>query len=400
MRLFFLTLLGLLTAIHFGQAQCLSGACEDGVGVYQFADGSVYKGAFKLGLPDGEGVWEYPKGSKIKGLFKKGLPVGENAFVRAPRAKKKTGCVSGNCRNGIGVYLDEEGNRYVGYFKRHKPSGKGICYYPNGNRYDGNWRAGLPNGEGVLYDVSGQLHHGFWRDGSLNSAVKTPKIIEEHAVNLTPESKTYAVVIGIANYEQMDVLDYSDDDAYNFYSFLESKNKRNENVRFLVDDNATAANIKAAIEDVAERAGSNDKIVIYYSGHGVEKAIIPFESDGKTNLLPHEEISHILQQSKAHSKTLYIDACNVDEPEANIQKNMNFDGLTVFYSSSPGSESREYDELQHGVFSYFLIDGLKGAADADGDDHITTTELYNYVFVNVNNYTESKQYPWLVVGTE
>lgn len=400
MRILFLCLLGMLTAIQSGQAQCLSGACDNGIGTYHFRDGSIYEGAFKNGLPDGEGVWQYPKGSKVKGLFKNGLPVGNDAFAQAPKTKRKTGCVSGNCRNGIGVYLDQEGNRYVGYFKRNKPSGKGICYYPNGSRYDGNWRAGLPNGEGVLHDVSGQLFHGYWDNGSLNSTIKTPKIIEEHAILDVPQQKLYAVVIGIANYEKMDVLDYSDDDAYNFYSFLESKNSRNENVRFLVDENATAANIKAAIEDVAERAGANDKIVIYYSGHGVEKAIIPFESDGQNDLLPHQEISSILQKSAAASKTLYIDACNTEKPEANIQQDMNFDGLTVFYSSSPGGESREYNELQQGVFSYFLIDGLKGAADADGDNHITTAELYNYVFINVNNYTETEQYPWLVVGAD
>ncbi len=388
----------MLVAIQLGHAQCISGACDDGVGTYQFTDGSIYKGAFKQGLPDGEGEWIYPKGSKVKGWFKKGLPVGENAFVKAPKSKRKTGCVSGNCRNGIGVYLDEAGNRYVGYFKRHKPSGKGICYYPNGNRYDGHWRAGLPNGEGVLYDVSGQLFHGYWQDGSLNSAIKTPKIIEEHALNDMKQQETYAVVIGIANYPKMDVLDYSDDDAYNFYSFLESKNDKREHVRFLVDENATAANIKSAIKDVAERAGSNDQIVIYYSGHGVEKAIIPFESDGKNDLLPHQEISRILQHSAAVNKTLYIDACNIDEPEANVQKNMNFDGLTVFYSSSPGENSLEFDELKQGVFSYFLIDGLKGAADADGDGHISITELYDYVFTNVRNYTEYAQYPSLVIG--
>jgi len=402
MRLFFLFLLGMLLAAQVGRAQCISGICENGQGTYQFADGSIYKGAFKQGLPDGEGEWIYPKGGKIKGLFKKGLPVGEDAFVKAPKAQRKTGCVSGNCRNGIGVYLDEEGSRYVGYFKRNKPSGKGICYYPNGKRYDGNWRAGLPNGEGVLYDVSGQLFHGYWQDGSLNSTmkVKTPKIIEEHALNGMPQSKTYAVVIGIANYKKMDVLDYSDDDAYNFYSFLESKNKRSENIRFLVDENATATNIKLAIEDVAERANFNDEIVVYYSGHGVAKAIVPFESDGKTNLLPHEEISYILQQSDAVSKTFYIDACNINEPEADVQKNMNFDGMTVFYSSSPGENSLEFDELKHGVFSYFLVDGLNGAADADGDGHVVINELYNYVFTNVSNYTESHQYPSLVIGGE
>jgi len=69
--------------VHLGHTQCISGSCENGVGTYQFADGSIYQGAFKQGLPDGEGVWEYPKGGKVKGLFKKGLPVDENAFAKA-----------------------------------------------------------------------------------------------------------------------------------------------------------------------------------------------------------------------------------------------------------------------------------------------------------------------------
>ncbi|HHB77694.1 MAG TPA: hypothetical protein ENK85_00505 [Saprospiraceae bacterium] len=400
MRLFFLYLLGMLTYVQVGYTQCISGVCDNGQGTYRFSDGSIYVGAFKNGLPDGEGIWEYPQGGKVKGTFKKGLPVGEAAFVKTPVTKRKTGCLSGNCRNGIGVYLDESGNQYVGYFKKHIPSGKGICYYPDGSRYDGFWKAGLPNGYGTLFDVKGEQLEGYWDKGQLTPDVSVPQILEEHTLLETPKQETYAVVIGIADYAKMDVLDYSDDDAYNFYALLEKQHLPSDHIRFLVDGNATAKNIESAIQDVAERAGENDKIVIYYSGHGIEKAIIPFESDGKTGLVLHQEISQILQQSAAKSKTLYIDACNVDEPEAHIQNNNNVDDLTIFYSSSPGENSLESNELQHGVFSYYLIDGLKGSADQDGDGQVTMPELYHFVFTNVKNYTDQQQYPSLVIGGE
>ncbi len=396
MRIIFLYLMGLLTFVQVGHAQCLSGSCQDGTGAYRFADGSLYTGEFKGGLPDGEGVWAYPKGEKVKGFFKKGLPVGENVFAKANQPQK-TGCVSGNCKNGIGVYLDETGNRYVGYFRRHRPSGKGICYYPNGSRYDGLWQDGLPNGFGVMHEAKGTERKGIWVDGFLQSNSKGPKIIEEHAIN-EQESKTYAVIVGIADYDKMDKLEYADDDAYRFYSYLENTEAAKGEIRFLLDENATAEEIREAIQDVAQKADENDKIVLYYSGHGIEKAIIPFGSDGKTGLLTHHEISELLKSSAALSKTFYVDACNVEEPEAEMAPEPEPKDITIFYSSRPGENSLESPDLGQGVFSYYLIDGLKGAADENGDGRISDNELYNYVFINVKNYTEDQQYPSLAVS--
>jgi uncharacterized caspase-like protein len=36
-------------------------------------------------------------------------------------------------------------------------------------------------------------------------------------------------------------------------------------------------------------------------------------------------------------------------------------------------------DLGHGLFTYYLLEGLKGAADADGDRLVTVQELYAYV---------------------
>jgi len=47
----------------------------------------------------------------------------------------------------------------------------------------------------------------------------------------------------------------------------------------------------------------------------------------------------------------------------------------------------------HGVFTYYLLEGLKGAADADGDKLITSGEAYEYVFKNVSRHTQNMQHP-------
>ncbi len=386
----FLLIVAMIFVSTLVEAQCIAGSCEDGKGTYLFTDGSQYTGEFLKGLPDGEGEWTYPKGEKVKGLFKKGLPVGEDVFAKA-NTSNKVGCLSGNCRTGIGVHVNEAGQKYVGYFRKGQPSGKGVCYYPNGQRYDGQWKNGLRHGNGTLYHGKTKKI-GIWKEGVFDH-------LEDAKVEKMGKTKgnRFAVVIGIADYKKMDVLDYSDDDAYSFYQYLENGNHEkipDDNIRFLIDQNATAISIKKALEEVARKATENDEIIIYYSGHGIAKAIIPYESDGKTGLVTHQEISSILKKSKATSKTLFIDACNKMKTGANVDQ---LDGLgkdmNVFYSSSVGQNSLESNELKQGVFSYFLVQGLNGAADVNVDGSITNNELFDYIFENVQTYTEQRQLP-------
>ncbi|MBK8670243.1 MAG: hypothetical protein IPN89_12615 [Saprospiraceae bacterium] len=68
-------------------------------------------------------------------------------------------------------------------------------------------------------------------------------------------------------------------------------------------------------------------------------------------------------------------------------------GTAIMMSSKKEEVSLEYGGLRQGVFSHFLIKGLKGQADANGDKLITVTELYDYVSSNVKSYTASAQNP-------
>jgi uncharacterized caspase-like protein len=49
--------------------------------------------------------------------------------------------------------------------------------------------------------------------------------------------------------------------------------------------------------------------------------------------------------------------------------------------------------LRQGVFSHFLIRGLKGEADANENSVISVQELFDFVGKNVESYTDRRQTP-------
>ena len=70
-------------------------------------------------------------------------------------------------------------------------------------------------------------------------------------------------------------------------------------------------------------------------------------------------------------------------------------GTALFMSSKGQENSLEDSGLRSGVFSHFLIKGLKGEADADHDKIISIEELYDYVKLKVSKYTAGAQTPVL-----
>ena len=68
-------------------------------------------------------------------------------------------------------------------------------------------------------------------------------------------------------------------------------------------------------------------------------------------------------------------------------------GTVVLSASGPNEVSVEKDALQHGVFTYYLIEALRGAADRNHDRLITTDEVYDYVSSKVTMATNQEQNP-------
>jgi len=83
--------------------------------------------------------------------------------------KPQKGCISGDCKNGYGVYMFETKDKYEGQFSNGKFSGKGKFTWLKGSTYDGEWKNGKYDGYGIYTDVNGKVQEGTWVAGKLQN---------------------------------------------------------------------------------------------------------------------------------------------------------------------------------------------------------------------------------------
>ncbi|HMW38566.1 MAG: caspase family protein [Saprospiraceae bacterium] len=325
--------------------------------------------------------------------------------------EKLPNCNNAFCKSGKGSLVYADGSRYVGEFVNGEPKGKGICYYANGDRYEGFWDNHAPNGEGVMFFKSGLIYGAIWEHGTAKKQLSSkqefvfnPDISEDKS----KEVKIWSLIVGVSRYEHMPSLKYSDDDAYKIYAFLKSPEGGalpDNQIRLLIDEDATRNNILKALNELCLRADENDVVMMYYSGHGLEGTFIPIDYDGYQNALKHDELRELFNKSHAKHKVCYADACHSGSllaAKSPFSSELNYfyeeldksSGGTAFMMSSKSKEySLEDGGLRQGIFSHYLIKGLKGDADADHNKTVTIRELFDYVSKNVREYTGSAQSP-------
>jgi len=149
--------------------------------------------------------------------------------------------------------------------------------------------------------------------------------------------------------------------------------------------------------------------MLYMSGHGLDGAYVPSDFDGYKNQIPYEDILDVLNTSSAKHKFFITDACHSGSMIASARTPLNVaienfysaynttnGGTAVMMSSKKEEVSLEYGNLRQGIFSHFLIKGLKGSADRNGDKMINITELYNFVSASVKSYTANAQNPTIM----
>jgi hypothetical protein len=416
----------------------------NGRGILYFANGNKYLGDWENNYRQGEGKFIFVVGHVYEGQFKRSQFFGKGKMDFA-NGDKYTGDWQNNKPHGLGTYSFKTGNRYEGQLQHGRFNGNGTMFYKDGSRYNGSWRDNRKHGSGTYYDLLGKANNGNWingqpllgsqpagndgatveielRDESTETVATAPPVSYQPPSKPAPAASSvriFAVVVGIAKYTHMQALNFTDDDAYQVYAFLKSPQGGalpDGQIQVLVDDNATHDNILDAMRKTYLQADNNDVILFYFSGHGVNGAFIPVDFDGFHNRLFHEEITAVLEQSPARHKIVFGDACHSGSWTANgIQGDVlaarepvkamlekyyrafeRSNGGTALLLSSKGEEvSLEDSGLRSGVFSHFMVKGMKGYADANDDGIVTIDELYRYVNRNVTKYTAGAQTPIL-----
>ena len=459
-----------VSTLHAGNLKpsgCQEGDCLDGYGKFQYANGNRYVGEFSTGKPHGKGILFCANGNKYLGQWDMSWRQGEGKFVfqegheytggfyrnnfqgqgtmAYANGDRYEGNWQANLPNGRGSYFFKKGGHYEGGFLEGRFHGSGTMYYKDGAVYSGQWERSKKNGLGVFTNVNGVSEEGEWVNGkplhthAIEPEEENEAILVELLDGESTSKKTFsavegpdesssvdrssiriwATVVGVASYNHMPSLHYTDDDAYQIYAFLKSPEGGalpDEQIQVLVDDNATRENILNAMRNTFLQADENDVILFYFSGHGVEGAFIPVDFDGFDNRLYHQEIRQILDSSKAKHKLVMGDAChagslfsaNGEDSNLMASRSMtsmlhqyysafeNSNGGLAFLMSSKGAEvSLEDSGIRSGVFSHFLIRGLKGEADYDHNNIVTIEEAFDFTNKKVSSYTVGAQTPVL-----
>lgn len=237
----------------------------------------------------------------------------------------------------------------------------------------------------------------------------------------------WAVIVGVSEYANKGIpaLKYADKDAESIAAFLQSPEGGSfprDHMRILINNDATLSNLREAMIDFLQQAIDKDIVFIYFAGHGAPDPTRPqnlylltYDADPNrlgTTAFPMWDIQTVVSRQIAAKKVVvFSDACHsggisvdvatrgLDVTSANpinqylAELSRAKDGMVVFTASAAGEVSQEFPELGHGVFTYYLLEGLKGAADANNDYVVTVNELMGYVEEQVKRKTRGAQNP-------
>ena len=237
------------------------------------------------------------------------------------------------------------------------------------------------------------------------------------AVTSATIPRGYALIVGIAGYKNLPAnaqLDYPERDADAIYSVLispEGGNFRAENVHRLTGAKATLANLKLELE-VGFPRSPRKTIASSSISRGTDsfraaaRYLAPYDLDPKNisgTGYPMDTLGSVVgSRIKAKWKVLITDSCHSGAitPDADaVAYNRSLLDLSRSMFSLTASRDRErsFESKDwgggHGIFTYYVVKGLEGEADEDGDGIVTADELADYTRRNVREATKGMQNP-------
>ena len=168
-----------------------------------------------------------------------------------------------------------------------------------------------------------------------------------------------------------------------------------------------------------QQADWDDLVFIYYAGHGAPDPnrpdnlyLLPTDSDldaSASTAFPMWDVKTALRRQIAAERVIVVaDACHSagtadGDVVGGAEGNAIAGGFAQLFSPSrrlmmTAADTNEFSLEDarwggHGVFTHFLLDGLKGNGDANADGIVTFSEIFDYVSSSVVSATEGRQNP-------
>ena len=238
----------------------------------------------------------------------------------------------------------------------------------------------------------------------------------------------WGLFVGVSDYTH-DTLDlsFAHKDAvalHGFFSKHFAAQVPGDHFKLLTNRDATRGNVLRALATMAGRAFEDDLLIIHMSMHGMLDT-----QDGKLYLTTHDtdpnalfdngiavdEVYGRLSRSKAKRIVVILDSCkaggfgarqdllamkgasNSDVNRILAEMGKRREGMSVLQASSAAQSSQEGKKFcgGHGAFTCALIEGLKGAADTNGNRFVELRELLEFSYRHVADATAGAQHPEL-----
>lgn len=228
------------------------------------------------------------------------------------------------------------------------------------------------------------------------------------------DGKKLAVLIGINHYYLDDAignLNYCVNDVNELAEVLSNELRGNFSTTVTLSSGnvdskllPSRSNILAMIKLLANNAEESDTVLVYFAGHGFEQEGINYllPADARIEVLSETAITikwikDTLSKSLAKKKMLIIDACHAGAKLGRSSSNpmtrsfqeelfQESEGFVTLSSCKMEQVSYDFIEKSHGAFSYFLLEGLRGAADENQDCVITVPDANRYVSAKMREW--------------
>ena len=243
---------------------------------------------------------------------------------------------------------------------------------------------------------------------------------------LTASKNSFAIVIGIEKYRQkLPKADFAASDAKTVTNYLvKALGYPEENVITLTNENAAKSDLEKYLSSwLRNNVEKDSNVFIYYSGHGA-----PNPKTGDAYLVPYDGDPAFIADTGYSLKQLYANLARLPAKQVVVALDSCFSGaggksvaapgsralvrtekttagnLVVMTASADDQISSTYMDKGHGIFTYFLLKGIKESLEGDQNNRLQVGDLYAYLKPQVESMSRKKfnseQTPQLITANE